>query len=101
MPKRGQPEIEFFTKYIVIYKVVQYMKRYNYTSHKAWMKLTQHRGFKDLMIDHYKNKVSKEYYVDRICNHKSAQKDFYTNHVKKLLNSKLGKASLKKRGLKL
>jgi len=34
---RGQPKIEFFTKYTVIYKVVQYMKRYNYTPHKAWM----------------------------------------------------------------
>ena len=39
MQKRGQPKIEFFTKYTVIYKVVQYMKRYNYTPHKAWMKL--------------------------------------------------------------
>ena len=99
--KRGQPKIEFFTKFTVIYKVVQYMKRYNYPPYKAWMKLTKHRAFKDLMMEHYKNRVSKEYLVSRICTEKLTQKDFFTNHVKKFLQSKLGRASLKKRGLKL
>ena len=99
--KRGQPKIEFFTKFTVIYKVAQYMKRYNYTPHKAWMKLTKHRAFRDLMMEHYKNRVSKGYLVSRICAEKLTQKDFYTNHVKKFLQSKLGRASLKKRGLKL
>ena len=101
MPKKGQPKIEFFTKYTVIYKVVQYMKRYNYTPYKAWMKLTKHRAFRELMMEHYKNRVSKDYLVDRICNEYDRKKDFYKNHVKKFLNSKMGKASLKKRGLKL
>lgn len=101
MKKRGQPEIRFFTKYMVIWKVVQYMKRYNYTPYKAWMKLTKHRAFRDLMMDHYKNRKSQDYLVNRICNEYETKKDFYKNHVKKLLNSKAGKACLKKRGLKL
>jgi hypothetical protein len=101
MPERGQPETSLFIKFSVIYKVVQYMKRYNYSPYKAWMKLTKHRAFKDLMMDHYKNRKSRIYLVNRICNEYETKKNFYKNHVKKLLYSKLGKASLKERGLKL
>ena len=101
MLKRGQPKTSFFVKFTVVYKVVQYMKHYNYTPYKAWMKLTKHGGFRDLMMDHYKNRKSRIYLVNRICNEYETKKNFYKNHVKKLLYSKLGKASLKERGLKL
>ena len=101
MQKRGQPKTSFFVKFIVVYKVVKYMKHYNYTPYKAWMKLTKHGGFRDLMMDHYKNRQSQLYLVDRICNEYETKKNFFKNHVKKVLHSKLGKATLKKRGLKL
>ena len=101
MLKRGQPKTSFFVKFTVVYKVVQYMKHYNYTPYKAWMKLTKHGGFRDLMMDHYKNRQSQLYLVDRICNEYETKKNLFKNHVKKVLNSKLGKATLKKRGLKL
>ena len=69
-----------YEKFSVIYKVVQYMKRYNYSPYKAWMKLTKHRAFKDLMMEHYKNRKSRIYLVNRICNEYETKKNFYKNH---------------------
>ena len=99
--RRGQPKVNEFVEISISHKVIQYCNHYNESPFKAWKRLIKHRAFRDLMMEHYKNRVSKEYLVNRICTEKDTQKDFYTNHVKKFLQSKLGRASLKKRGLKL
>lgn len=95
MKKVGQPKISFFVKFCIAYKVMQYQKRYNYTPFKAWMKLTEHKAFKDLMQEHFKNRAS--YLLENILdkarsdgiegNIKDAKKNFYKNHIKKIIGN--------------
>ena len=55
MGNRGQPKITFYIKFVIAYKVIQYQKRYNLTPFKAWIELTNHKAFKSLMREHFKN----------------------------------------------
>ena len=89
--KRGQPEIDDFVKYIIAYKVIQYQKRYNLTPRAAWLKLSIHKGFKDLMSHHFKNRAA--HLLDNILSGpsgaypdiKDARVNFYKNHIPKIL----------------
>ena len=60
--RRGQPKISDFVKFTIAYKVVQYEKRCNITSYKAWLLLTA------------KNMKSP-----------NVKKNFYKNHIRKTI----------------
>jgi hypothetical protein len=99
--RRGQPKISDFVKFTIAYKVVQYEKRWNITSYKAWLLLTEKKGFQDLMREHFKNKSgSAEWWVKNM-KFPNVKKNFYKNHIKKfreeLIKERLssGIASLK------
>ena len=101
--RRGQPKTSLFVRYNIAYKVIQYEKRYNISPYKAWRKLTEHRAFKDLMLDHFKNKSgSAEWWTKNIMKSPNVKKNFYKNHIKKfrkeLIDYRLtqGLGSLKK-----
>lgn len=95
MKKVGQPKISFFVKFCIAYKVMQYQKRYNLTPFKAWMKLTKHKAFKDLMQEHFKNRAS--YLLENLLSGpkidgysgeiQDARKNFYKNHIKKIIGN--------------
>ena len=89
----GQPAIKFFVKFIIAYKVIQLQRRYNLTPYKAWLKFSEHKAFKDLMQEHYKNKQSK--YLESMLGGptedgysgeiQDAKKNFYKNHIRKII----------------
>ena len=91
MKKVGQPKISFFVKFCIAYKVMQYQKRYNLTPFKAWMKLTEHKAFKDLMQEHFKNRA--DHLLENILGGpagtypeiKDARVNFYKNHIRKII----------------
>ena len=91
MGKSGQPTVSFFVKFIIAYKVVQYQKRYNLTARAAWLKFTEHKAFKDLMHEHYKDRA--DYLLENILGGpsghypeiKDARINFYKNHIKKII----------------
>ena len=93
MGNRGQPKISFFVKFIIAYKVIQYQKRYNLTPRAAWLLLTTHKAFKDLMEEHFKNKA--DHLLENILgaatvdgysgNIKDARINFYKNHIRKII----------------
>tara|TARA_R100000988_G_scaffold101865_1_gene75680 strand:- start:167 stop:568 length:402 start_codon:yes stop_codon:yes gene_type:complete len=91
MGKQGQPKISFFVKFIIAYKVIQYQKRYSLTPRAAWLKLSEHRAFKSLMKEHFRNKA------DRLLENilggpvgvypqiQDAKINFYKNHIRKII----------------
>ena len=93
MGKQGQPKISFFVKFIIAYKVIQYQKRYSLTPRAAWLLLTEHKSFKDLMHEHYKNRA--DHLLENILgaatvdgysgNIKDARVNFYKNHIRKII----------------
>ena len=94
MGTRGRPKVSEFVEHCIAFKVIQYRKRYNETSYKAWFRLVKHRAFKDLMKDHYKNTSHPEHWVQRLTTSFEAQKKFYTKHIKKWANKRTGIGSL-------
>ena len=94
MGTRGRPKVSEFVEHCIAFKVIQYRKRYNETSYKAWFRLVKHRAFKDLMEDHYKNTSHPEHWVQRLTTSFEAQKKFYTKHIKKWVNKRTGIGSL-------
>jgi hypothetical protein len=94
MGTRGRPKVSEFVEHCIAFKVIQYRKRYNETSCKAWFRLVKHRAFKDLMKDHYKNTSHPEHWVQRLTTSFEAQKKFYTKHIKKWVNKRTGIGSL-------
>ena len=85
MGKQGQPKISFFVKYIIAYKVIQYQKRYNLTLRASWLKLTEHKAFKDLMQQNFSNKVHSQYWVNNILSSDDVKVNFYNHHIKKII----------------
>ena len=91
MGKSGQPKILFFVKYIIAYKVIQYQKRYAVTTRAAWLKFTEHKAFRDLMHEHFKNRKDNllENLLGGPSGHypdiKDARINFYKNHIKKII----------------
>ena len=83
MGPRGQPKVSQFVEISITYKVRQYQKRYNETPFKAWVRLTKHRAFRDLMSEHFKNKKFRYYWVDRITENEDTVKNFYKHHIRK------------------
>tara|TARA_R100001480_G_scaffold139373_1_gene136440 strand:- start:458 stop:865 length:408 start_codon:yes stop_codon:yes gene_type:complete len=93
MGNRGQPKIDYFVKFIIAYKVIQYQKRYNLTPRASWLKLTTHKTFKDLMKEHFKGRAN--YLLENILdvaradglsgNIKDAKLNFYKNHIRKII----------------
>ena len=87
MGKQGQPEIDDFVKFVIAYKVIQYQKRYNLTPRAAWLKLSEHKAFKDLMHEHFKNRAA--HLLENILGGPSgaypeitdAKINFYKNHI--------------------
>ena len=85
MGKRGQPKISYFVKFIIAYKVIQYQKRYNLTPRASWLKLTEHKSFKDLIKEHYKNKDQTDWWVESILKDDDVKINFYKNHIRKII----------------
>ena len=85
MGKRGQPKISYFVKFIIAYKVIQYQKRYNLTPRASWLKLTEHKSFKDLINEHYKNKDQTDWWVESILKDTDVKINFYKNHIRKII----------------
>ena len=91
MGKSGQPTVSFFVKFIIAYKVVQYQKRYAVTTRAAWLKFTEHKAFRDLMHEHFKNRKDNllENLLGGPSGHypdiKDARINFYKNHIKKII----------------
>jgi|TARA_Y100000310_G_scaffold339806_1_gene433638 hypothetical protein len=83
MGSRGQPKVSQFVEISITYKVKQYQKRFNETPYKAWVRLSRHRAFRDLMSDHYKNSKFRNYRVDQITENEETIKNFYKHHIKK------------------
>jgi len=85
MGNRGQPKITFYIKFVIAYKVIQYQKRYNLTPRAAWLKLTNHKAFKDIMLDHFKNKTHTEYWVNNILEYSNVRETFFKNHIREII----------------
>ena len=85
MGKQGQPKISFFVKFIIAYKVIQYQKRYSLTPRAAWLLLTEHKSFKLLMQEHFKNKSFTNFWLDRILENLDTKINFYKNHIRKII----------------
>ncbi len=85
MGKQGQPEISHFVKLTIAYKVIQYKKRYNLTLRASWLKLTEHKAFKDLMQQNFSNKVHSQYWVNNILSSDDVKVNFYNHHIKKII----------------
>ena len=91
MGKQGQPKISFFVKFIIAYKVIQYQRRWNLTARAAWLKFSEHKSFKDLMHEHYKDRA--DYLLENILGGPSghypdirdARINFYKNHIRKIV----------------
>ena len=81
--RRGQPKTSLFVRKSIAYKVIQYEKRYNISPYKAWLKLTEHRAFNDLMRDHFKNKSGSAEWWTNNMKSPNVKKNFYKNHIKK------------------
>lgn len=94
MGTRGRPKVSEFVEHCIAFKVIQYRKRFNETSYKAWFRLVKHRAFKDLMKDHYKNTSHPDHWVHRLTETFEGQKKFYNKHIKKWVNERTGIASL-------
>ena len=79
----GRPTSPSFVTSVIKTKILQYKKRYNTTSWNAFTRLTTHKGFKDLMLEYYKNKTpqQKKHYMDRILNNKEVQTQFYKDNI--------------------
>jgi len=79
----GRPTSPSFVINLIKTKVLQYKKRYNTTSWNAFTRLTTHKGFKDLMLEYYKNKTpeQKKYYMERILNNQEVQTQFYKDNI--------------------
>lgn len=85
MGTKGQPKISFFVKFIIAYKVIQYQKRFNLTPRAAWLMLSEHRAFKNLIAEHYKNKDHRDWWVETILNDRDVKINFYKNHIRKII----------------
>ena len=85
MGKVGQPKITFYIRFIIAYKVIQYQKRWNLTPRAAWLKFSEHKAFKDIMRDHFKNKTHTEYWVNNILEYKNVRETFYKNHIREII----------------
>jgi len=83
--QRGQPKTTFFIRFCIAYKVIQYKRRYNLTPFKAWLKLTKHKAFEDLMKEHFKNKSYPEHWINSIQESDDVKKNFYKNHIRKII----------------
>ena len=83
--RRGQPKISDFVKFTIAYKVVQYEKRWNITSYKAWLLLTEKKGFQDLMREHFKNKSGSAEWWTNNMKSPNVKKNFYKNHIRKTI----------------
>ncbi len=85
MGKVGQPKITFYIRFVIAYKVIKYQKRWNLTSRAAWLKFSEHKTFKDLMRDHFKNKTHTEYWVNNILENRNVGETFYKNHIRGII----------------
>ena len=85
MGKVGQPKITFYIRFIIAYKVIQYQKRWNLTPRAAWLELTNHSAFKQLMVEHFKNKTYAEHWVNNILNSSDVRRTFYKNHIREII----------------
>ena len=81
----GQPKITFYIKFVIAYKVIQYQKRYNLTPRAAWLELTNHKAFKQLMLEHFKNKAHTEHWVKNILGSIDVRRTFYKNHIREII----------------
>ena len=89
--RRGQPKTSLFVRYNIAYKVIQYQKRFNLTPRAAWLKLSEHKAFKDLMQEHFKNRAA--HLLENILGRpvgvypeiKDAKINFYKNHIRKII----------------
>ena len=84
--KVGRPAASSFHINLMKTKVLQYKKRYNTTSFNAFMRLTTHKAFKELISDFYdtnKNKPvrQKTYHIKRMLNDPEVKKQFYKDHI--------------------
>ena len=87
MSNRGQPKTSHLVKTSIVFKVKQYQKRYNESGRKAWLRLTRHRAFPELMAQHFKNKKTRaEWWVTRMNNSIDVKINFYKNHIKKWIS---------------
>jgi len=89
----GQPKITFYIRFVIAYKVIQYQKRWNLTPRAAWLRFSEHKAFKDLMQEHFKNKKDK-YLIGMLGgpiedgysgNIKDTKINFYKNHIRKII----------------
>ena len=85
MGKQGQPKITYFVRFIIAYKVIQLKKRFNITPRAAWLMLSEHKAFKDLIKEHYKNKDQTDRWVKRILKDDDVKINFYKNHIRKII----------------
>ena len=85
MGNRGQPKITFYIKFVIAYKVIQYQKRYNLTPRAAWLKLTNHKAFESLMLEHFKNKAYTGHWVNSILENLNVRETFYKNHIRGII----------------
>ena len=85
MGKQGQPKITYFVRFIIAYKVIQLKKRFNITPRAAWLMLSEHKAFKDLIKEHYKNKDQTDRWVERILKDDDVKINFYKNHIRKII----------------
>tara|TARA_R100000963_G_scaffold29511_1_gene20667 strand:- start:110 stop:493 length:384 start_codon:yes stop_codon:yes gene_type:complete len=81
----GQPKISFFVKFIIAYEVIRYQKIWNLTPRAAWLKFSEHKAFKDLMQEHFKNKAYTQHWVNNILESIDVRRTFYKNHIRKII----------------
>ena len=101
-PRGGRPGMSDFVTWVIYAKIKQIMKGEKARGHKitmlqAWKQLTQHRNFKLLMKEHYKNNSWPSYNpnprsYDEQIKQKEWIKNFYKNNlVRSRLKQRLSK----------
>jgi len=88
---RGQPQTTLFVRRSICAKIVQYIRRYNYTPRRAWLLLSEinpntgkfkKRGFQELIEEHYKNRQHKQTFINNLKD-RTGRINFYKNHIKR------------------
>ena len=80
--KIGKPKIDIGIEFVIYTKIDQISKSRKLTMRKAWLQLTQHSKFADLMLPHFKKQKGYKYkkFIMRIKD-PDWIKNFYKNNL--------------------
>ena len=80
--KRGKPRLDIGIEFVIYAKVSQISKGRKLTMWKAWLQLTEHRNFLDLMLPHFKKQKGYTYKKAELkIKDEAWRENFYKNNI--------------------